>query len=216
VLTAGRRSAGPGPADRARTPTGAVLAAIALAYVAVFALRLLHDDPATGVTTLLVFPIALAAWHFGLRAGQLGAAAALALVFAWTAIESVDLPFIGYLTRGVLFLSAALGGHLLALVAAEPRTGTGGRAAAQTGARQSPAAGVGEAGLSERELEVLRLLALGHTNKEIAERLYISARTVESHRASIQQKTGKSGRAELVRYVLDLGLLERGKPAALD
>ena len=49
--------------------------------------------------------------------------------------------------------------------------------------------------LSERELEVLRLIALGHTNAEIAEQLYLSVRTVETHRAHIQQKLGLSSRA---------------------
>ena len=62
--------------------------------------------------------------------------------------------------------------------------------------------------LSEREVEVLRLVALGHTNTEIAGQLYLSVRTVESHRAHIQQKLRISSRAELVRYALDRGLLE--------
>jgi two-component system, NarL family, response regulator NreC len=62
--------------------------------------------------------------------------------------------------------------------------------------------------LSEREVEVLRLIALGHTNAEIAGQLYLSVRTVESHRAHIQQKLRRSTRAELVRYALDRGLLE--------
>jgi two-component system, NarL family, response regulator NreC len=61
--------------------------------------------------------------------------------------------------------------------------------------------------LSDRELEVLKLIALGHTNAEIAAQLYLSVRTVESHRAHIQQKTRRSTRAELVRYALDRGLL---------
>jgi two-component system response regulator NreC len=63
--------------------------------------------------------------------------------------------------------------------------------------------------LSEREREVLRLLALGHTNQEIAALLYISVRTAETHRAHIMQKLGLSSRAELVRYALDHGLVER-------
>jgi two-component system, NarL family, response regulator NreC len=63
--------------------------------------------------------------------------------------------------------------------------------------------------LSEREREVLRLLALGHTNQEIAAHLYISVRTAETHRAHIMQKLGLSSRAELVRYALDHGLVER-------
>src|SRR6059058_9277 len=62
--------------------------------------------------------------------------------------------------------------------------------------------------LTEREVEVLRLIALGHTNAEIAAKLYLSVRTVESHRAHIQQKLRLSTRAELVRYALDHGLVE--------
>jgi two-component system response regulator NreC len=63
-------------------------------------------------------------------------------------------------------------------------------------------------GLSEREVDVLRLIALGHTNAEIAERLYISVRTVETHRSHIQHKLLLTTRAELVRYVLDRNLLD--------
>lgn len=62
-------------------------------------------------------------------------------------------------------------------------------------------------GLSEREGEILGLVALGHTNTEIAEKLWLSVRTVESHRAHIQQKLGLLRRAELVRYALDHDLV---------
>jgi two-component system response regulator NreC len=62
--------------------------------------------------------------------------------------------------------------------------------------------------LSDREREVMRLLALGHTNQEIAKMLFISVRTAETHRAHIMQKLRLSTRAELVRYALDNGLLE--------
>jgi DNA-binding NarL/FixJ family response regulator len=62
--------------------------------------------------------------------------------------------------------------------------------------------------LSDREREVLRLLALGHTNQEIAKRLYISVRTAETHRAHIMQKLGLQTRADLVAYALERGLLE--------
>ena len=61
--------------------------------------------------------------------------------------------------------------------------------------------------LSDREVEVMRLIALGHTNAEIADQLFLSVRTVESHRASIQKKLDISSRAELVRYALDQGLI---------
>jgi two-component system response regulator NreC len=62
--------------------------------------------------------------------------------------------------------------------------------------------------LSPREVEVLRLIALGHTNTEIAASLFLSVRTVESHRAHIQQKIGLTTRAELVGYVRERGLLD--------
>jgi len=62
--------------------------------------------------------------------------------------------------------------------------------------------------LSEREREVLRLLALGHTNQEIAKMLYISVRTAETHRAHIMQKLRLSTRAELVRYALAQDMLD--------
>jgi len=62
--------------------------------------------------------------------------------------------------------------------------------------------------LSEREHAVLRLLALGHTNQEIAGTLFISVRTAETHRAHIMQKLGLNTRAELVRYALERGMLD--------
>src|SRR3954469_19356176 len=62
--------------------------------------------------------------------------------------------------------------------------------------------------LTARELDVLRLIALGHTNTEIGEQLHLSVRTVETHRAHIQQKLWLSARAELVRYALERGLIE--------
>jgi two-component system response regulator NreC len=63
-------------------------------------------------------------------------------------------------------------------------------------------------GLTEREVEILRLIALGHTNNEIGEQLFLSVRTVESHRAHIQQKISLTSRSELVRYALDNGLVD--------
>ncbi len=63
--------------------------------------------------------------------------------------------------------------------------------------------------LSTREQEVCHLLAVGHTNVEIAAKLHISQRTVEVHRRNIMSKLGAKSRAELVRFALDRGLLER-------
>jgi two-component system, NarL family, response regulator NreC len=92
------------------------------------------------------------------------------------------------IARGGRYVHPALGARMVAAEAQE-------RAAAEA----DP--------LSEREREVLHLLALGHTNQEIAERLYISVRTAESHRAHIMQKLRLTTRAELVRYALSQGLL---------
>jgi two-component system response regulator NreC len=76
------------------------------------------------------------------------------------------------------------------------------------GARLAASADRDGSELSDRERDVLRLIALGHTNAEVAEQLYISIRTVESHRAHIQQKLRLSSRAELVKYALEHGLVE--------
>jgi two-component system, NarL family, response regulator NreC len=91
-------------------------------------------------------------------------------------------------------------------LAAEGRTylnpELGARLAAEPASRVGP-----PDDLSPRELEVLRLIALGHTNGEIATRLYLSVRTVESHRAHIQQKTQRTSRADLVSYAREHHLL---------
>jgi two-component system response regulator NreC len=62
--------------------------------------------------------------------------------------------------------------------------------------------------LTEREREVLGLIALGHTNAEMAGQLYLSLRTIETHRANIHRKLGTDSRAELVRHALELGLVK--------
>lgn len=63
--------------------------------------------------------------------------------------------------------------------------------------------------LSRREVEVLRLLAQGHTNQEAAERLSVSIKTVETHRQRLKDKLGLKSRAQLVRFALESGLLAR-------
>jgi two-component system response regulator NreC len=63
-------------------------------------------------------------------------------------------------------------------------------------------------GLSEREREVLRLLALGHTNQQIADALYLSVKTVETYKSRLKDKLGCEGRAELVRYAIRMGLID--------
>jgi DNA-binding NarL/FixJ family response regulator len=68
--------------------------------------------------------------------------------------------------------------------------------------------------LSPREVEVLRQLALGYTNKEIASRLELSVKSVETYRARVCQKLGLSGRAELFRYALENGMIVPDKASA--
>ncbi len=66
---------------------------------------------------------------------------------------------------------------------------------------------VDDDGLSPREVDVLRLIALGLTSAEISDRLYLSRRTVESHRRRIHRKLGLVRRSELVEYALGRGLI---------
>jgi two-component system response regulator NreC len=103
------------------------------------------------------------------------------------AAERQLLRAIGVAAEGGTYLEPGLGARLAASAAAA------GRAAAE---------------LSDRELEVLRLIARGLTNREMAERLYLSVRTVESHRARIQRKLDRSRRSDLVEYALERGLVE--------
>ena len=80
--------------------------------------------------------------------------------------------------------------------------GTAARAAQRESLGPAPA-------LSPRERQVLELLARGHTNREIAGRLFLSVKTVETHRARLSDKLGLHRRADLVRLALALGLLGR-------
>jgi len=79
---------------------------------------------------------------------------------------------------------------------------------ALTACRQCPRSWLASHRNTCASADVLRLLALGHANQEIAQQLFISVRTAETHRAHIMQKLSLSNRAELVRYALAEGLLE--------
>jgi two-component system response regulator NreC len=104
------------------------------------------------------------------------------------AVDAEVVDAIHQVSSGGLYVHPVLGARM---VAAD--------AAAQAAADADP--------LSDREREVLRLLALGHTNQEIAKQLYISVRTAETHRAHIMRKLGLETRAELVRYAIEHGQL---------
>jgi len=79
------------------------------------------------------------------------------------------------------------------------------------GSRRGGDAGPAREALSEREAQVLRLVALGHTSQQIAEQLFLSVRTVETYKSRGMEKLGLRGRAELVQYALEQGLLEPGE-----
>ena len=67
-------------------------------------------------------------------------------------------------------------------------------------------------GLSQRELELLRLVALGHTNREIGESLFLSVRAVEVNRSKLLEKLGLHSRPELVRFAIANGVIDAGPP----
>ncbi|MEH0933824.1 response regulator transcription factor [Micromonospora psammae] len=89
--------------------------------------------------------------------------------------------------KGATYLQPAMGARLATADAGAPGTD-------------------GDASLTARELQVLSLLALGHTNQEIAQRLYVSVRTVETHRAKVRDKLGTETRAELIAAAREHGL----------
>jgi two-component system response regulator NreC len=115
-----------------------------------------------------------------------GAIAAGAIAYVLKEFADEDLPSaLRFAARGDEYLSARVAQRLTAL-------------------RQA----LTEGRLTARESDVLRLIALGHTNVEIARKLEVSARTIETHRANIHEKLGLRTRAELVRFALRCGLLE--------
>ena len=72
-----------------------------------------------------------------------------------------------------------------------------------------PGAGIAWSALTDREREVLKLVAEGHKNREIAERLYVSVKTVEKHRANVMKKLDVHGAAGLTAYAIENGLVAR-------
>lgn len=141
--------------------------------------RMLDSSPHTAIVVLTMEDEPRFARE-ALRAGALG----------FVLKEAADTELVAAVhaaATGQRYLNPQLGG----LIAAAPETPSG-----------------PPDGLSEREVEVLRLVALGHTNAEISDQLFLSVRTVESHRAHIQQKVGRTTRSELVAYARDHGLLE--------
>ena len=112
----------------------------------------------------------------------------------------------GYLVKDAADIELVLAVRQVASGAeyVHPRLGAALLNPADTGKRLAGPGGE----LSERELDVLRLVASGYTNAEIAAELFVSVRTVETHRAHVHQKLGVKARADLVRYAREHGLLD--------
>jgi two-component system response regulator NreC len=165
---------------RARRPTVAVLDLNMPGGSSLEAIRALRESTPESAIVMLTMQDDPAFAREALQGGALG------FVLKEAADEEL-LEAVKLAARGETYLNPRVGARLAA---------------------QPPAPAGPPDGLSERELEVLRLIALGHTNVEIGERLYLSTRTVETHRAHIQQKTRASTRAELVRYAIDHGLIK--------
>lgn len=99
--------------------------------------------------------------------------------------------------QGGVYLHPSQAGAIVSGVLARPR--------APRGSRRNP-----HEALSERERQVLRLVALGFTNSQIAERACLSVKTVEGYRSRVMEKLALKNRAALVRYALNKGLLDEG------
>lgn len=113
------------------------------------------------------------------------------------AVDSELLNALRAVARGETYIHSAMMGKLL-----------NGGESASSGATSDADAGDPWKALSQREADVLRLVALGHTNAEIADRLAISVKTVETYRARDMEKLGFATRAQLVRDALERGMLD--------
>jgi DNA-binding CsgD family transcriptional regulator len=176
----------------------AIMVAGAALDAVVLLLRDVHEQPGLGVAFLLVIPITLVSGLTGPIAGTAFAVATVVAMVLHGDLLGIDLPLGGYVVRAAVLLSLP---WLVWWVRGGVRAG---REPTILGGGARP---VASEVLTPREMEVVRLVALGHTNSEIAEQLYISVRTVESHRARAQRKLGLRGRHQLVRYALDEGLI---------
>jgi DNA-binding CsgD family transcriptional regulator len=173
-------------------------------FVIVFTLALLAEHPRPGILHFHAVPIAVLALQLGILVGLSAVAASLSLMFVWAEIEGVELLMVDYLSGAVPFLVVLFLCQLVAtrIVGHQGAPQKQGSRFERNGRNDAPE-------LTDRERDVLGLLALGHTNREAAEELFLSVRTVESHRARIQQKLGITGRAELVRYAIDRDLVAK-------
>jgi DNA-binding CsgD family transcriptional regulator len=188
----------------------AMLALSVTLFAVVLVLAFVVEKPHSGILHLHAVPIAIIALQIGIMGGLSATACSLSLMFVWGEVEGVELLLLDYMSGAVPFLLVVL---LCQGALRRRHDGHAGETTAEV-ARLQPVRLDPATELTGRESEVLGLLALGHTNREIAEQLVLSVRTVESHRARIQRKLSISSRAELVRHAVDRDLLPFAAPAA--
>jgi DNA-binding CsgD family transcriptional regulator len=188
----------------------AVMLALSLTlFAVVLVLAFAVEKPHSGILHLHAVPIAIFALQIGIMGGLSATACSLSTMFVWAEVEGVELLLLDYMSGAVPFLLVVF----LCQIALRRRHDRDQGETTVEIARLQPARLDPTTELTSRESEVLGLLALGYTNREIAEQLVLSVRTVESHRARIQRKLSISSRAELVRHAVDRDLL-RFAPAA--
>jgi DNA-binding CsgD family transcriptional regulator len=186
--------------DSLKRRPASTAAAVAL-FALVFGLALVVEHPRPGILHLHAVPIAVLAVQLGILAGLSAVAASMSLMFVWAEMEGAELLAIDYLAGAVPFLVVVFVCQLVAAgVVRRGRSPSKPSPIERLRMKNAPE-------LTGREKDVLGLLALGHTNREAAEQLFLSVRTVESHRARIQQKLRITSRAELVRYAVDHDLV---------
>jgi DNA-binding CsgD family transcriptional regulator len=185
-----------------RSPLGVA----ASMFAAVFVVRLSVHDTTSGVSLLYTVPILLVSIACGVRKGFAAATLAVGLVVLWTRITGVDLGAVAMLMRAVGFYAVPytlwLARPNLAATQSQPAPVV----EPEPVSEPAKASASSPRPLTPRESEVLGLLAAGHTNAQIADKLVLSVRTVESHRANLQRKLGRPSRPELVQYALSQGL----------
>jgi DNA-binding CsgD family transcriptional regulator len=188
----------------ARSP----LVVSAILFAVIVTLRFTaHTPQRAGILLFLIGPIVVMSLAYRPRSGVVVASGALVAYLIGQRVDVGSFDVIGSATRAFTYYAIPLTIWLARIDAAGPTTGDTAEAPVDSA---EPALKP----LTARELEVLGLVAAGHTNAEIAEQLVLSIRTIESHRASLRRKLGRPSPAELVVHAERYGVLAGGAPTS--
>jgi DNA-binding CsgD family transcriptional regulator len=180
------------------------LAAIIALFVGAVAARLTaHASAGTGILLLLIVPIVLTTLAYRPLLGLAVSAASLTAFVLCQAIDGGVDP-VGVGTRGFTYFAIPVTIWLARKDAERRRAAAPGEAAEQPRRRRAE---TGAEALTQREREVLALVAAGHTSAQIAAMLVLSVRTIESHRAAVRRKLGRPSAPELARHAQLWGIL---------